>query len=117
MVTIELFELSFPEATPVTTKTLSASSLSATPSWTSPELVPPADTVDPTVVSVTSGAALTDMVIVYADELYSVPSWTLKPNVGLLSEFAAGVNLRRLFPISDAVISWFNVTSTHDEPL
>ena len=74
LVTIVLFELSFPEATPVTTKTLSASSLSATLSCTSPELVPPADTVEPTVVSVTFGAALTDMVIVYAEELYSVPS-------------------------------------------
>ena len=87
-----MFELSFPEATPVTTKTLSASSLSATSSWTSPVALAPAATE--TVASETFGAALTDMVIVYAEELYSVPSWTLKAKVTSLSEFAAGVNLK-----------------------
>ena len=41
----------------------------------------------------------------------------MKLKYGLLSEFAAGVNLNLLFPISDAVISWSSVTSTQDDPL
>ena len=57
--------LSFPAATPVTTKTLSSSSLSATMSWISAlDVVAPAATVPEIVVSVTLGAALTDMVMV-----------------------------------------------------
>ena len=60
-----MFELSFPDATPVTTKTLSLSSLSATIVWISAlDVVAPAATVPATVVSVTLGAALTDIVIV-----------------------------------------------------
>jgi len=60
-----LLVASFPAATPVTTRTLSSSSLSATISWISAlDVVAPAATVPEIVVSVTLGAALFETVIV-----------------------------------------------------
>ena len=67
-------------------------------------------------VSVTFGAALTEIVIVYDKELYADPSCTWYVNVTSSSEFAAGVNFKYPFPKLAAVISKFSVTSLHVDP-